>query len=204
MIYLIILALLVLLCMVFRIASKYLYILAGMMIFLHPLLLAKGQAPVAFQLSIIAFLVFLSALIVDAIAKVFSYRLDEHGSSIINAITRNVKFKISGVQVGRHHIRGRNLSIVLVLLCILLFWGFGFSVTIFFALFFIFVVNKWSSRIIAACALVSLSACPFLLVYKQEPIAERFAVYAYYLLTLTVVLLVIEQVRDRTQHEKNS
>jgi len=202
MIYLVLLVVLVVLCLILKIGSRYLYVLTGLLIFLHPLLLAKGQVAVVYQLSIVAFLVFLSALLIDVIMKVFSYQFDEQDSFVINRVKRTFKFRLSGVMIGSCHISATYWSIILAIVFIVLYAKLGVTAAAFGILLSAFVTNRWSPRIIAACALLSLSACPFLLIYKQEALAESFAVYAYYFLTLTVVLLVVEQVRDRTRDER--
>ncbi len=202
MMYLIAIALIVVLCLVLRIAPRYLYTLVGLLLFLHPLLLSKGQAPAAFQVSIVVFLVFLSALIVNGIARAMTLRLDERDPFIITIIRRNIRFRLAGFRVGRYFVSERYSFTLLVALCLFAFWRSGFTAVAFVALLFIFIVNRWSARIIAAGALLCLVACPILLVFQQEELAERFAVYAYYLLALTTVLLVIEQVRDRQRHDK--
>lgn len=228
------------------------------MIILHPLLLARGQDSVAYQFSIIAFLVFLSALLIDAMTHIAKFTIHEEESFVINFIKRNITIKISSVKpddnvdiqkakaiikqlkalynakdtviftqndirkfinnimglisktfvalsdlslhVSRFVLK-RYFHIIAVFLCILIYWKFGFIAAAFGLLLLSFVMNRWSSRIIVAFALVSLSACPFLLLYKQESLAEGFATYAYYFLTLATVLLIIEQARDREQYK---
>lgn len=48
------------------------------------------------------------------------------------------------------------------------------------------------SRIAAGFALICLAACPFLLIFKQEILAEAMAVYAYYFLIITVLIQIRE------------
>lgn len=200
MTYLIFLALIIALSLVLKIGSRYLFILAGLLIILHPLLLAKGQISAAYQLSIVAFLLFLSALIIDVIIKIFPHRFDRQDSFIINVFKNNINIRITGVTVGTHYIKKNYLFFTLVMFFIIIFWKIGFTATVFAILLVAFVANRWSSRIIIVCALVSISASSLLLIYKQEPIAEDFAIYAYYFLVLIVALFIIENIREQRLH----
>lgn len=57
------------------------------------------------------------------------------------------------------------------------------------------------SRIAASLALICLICCPFLLVFKQDILAEAMAVYAYYFLIITV----LTQIREiKKEGEKKS
>lgn len=203
MIYLVLPATLIVLCLVLKISARYLYLLAGVLVFLHPLLLAKGQIANVQQLSIIVFLIILSALVIDAIARIIGYRLDEQDPFIMRLIRRSLKIRIKGVRIGNRYIGKYYVVAVQALLCILLFWKVGVFAAIFGMALLVFIINEWDSRIIAGCALLCLGACPFLLLFHQEALAESFAVYAYYVLVLTVILLVVEQVREQRLHEKD-
>jgi len=203
MIYLILPTALIVLCLVLKVSARYLYLLAGLLVFLHPLLLAKGQVANVQQLSIVVFLIVLSALVIDAISHIVGYRLDEQDPFIIRLIRRSLKMRLNGVRIGNRYIGKYYVAAVLALLGILLFWKVGVFAAIFGMALLVFIINGWDPRIIAGCALLCLMVCPFLLLFHQEALAESFAVYAYYVLVLTVILLVVEQVRERTPHEKN-
>ena len=58
-----------------------------------------------------------------------------------------------------------------------------------------FVLN---SRLAAGAALIFLSACPFLLIFKKDSLAEVSAIYAYYFLVITV----ITQIRELKNEKK--
>lgn len=78
------------------------------------------------------------------------------------------------------------LAVMLVILAFSLFQGIyviDFFVLLFGLLSALFVLDM---RISAGCALVLLAACPFLLVFNQNGIAEAVAVYAYYFLVIAV------------------
>lgn len=48
-------------------------------------------------------------------------------------------------------------------------------------------------------ALFFLGLCPFLLVFKKDAIAEQSAIYAYYFLVISVVLMIIENFNNKGQ-----
>ena len=60
---------------------------------------------------------------------------------------------------------------------------------------------------VATGAIVSLAACPVLLIAQQQSVAEQMAVYAYYFLVMTVALQIVEYKRhpeladDHTNYE---
>ena len=47
-------------------------------------------------------------------------------------------------------------------------------------------------------ALFFLTLCPFLLIFKKDAIAEQSAVYAFYFLVISVVLMIFENYFDKT------
>lgn len=66
-------------------------------------------------------------------------------------------------------------------------------------LFFSFVIwiilNPQSSRFLASVTLYFLAFTPLLIIIKREDHAEKFAIYAYYFLALTVIFAIIEHKR---------
>jgi len=64
------------------------------------------------------------------------------------------------------------------------FTFFGTLILIYFGMA---IVWKLTSRIAAGLALFFLASCPVLLIFKNESLAETFAIYAYYFLVITVV-----------------
>ena len=50
----------------------------------------------------------------------------------------------------------------------------------------------------ASCAIFFLALCPFLLWLKKDAIAEQSAIYAYYFLVISVILMIIENWLDKT------
>ncbi len=85
--------------------------------------------------------------------------------------------------------------LVLMSIALLFIWQFSYEAIIFLTIFIIFAVYGWDSRIITTGALIFLASCPFLLIFKQNPLAEQMAVYAFFFLTMTVVLQIIEHKR---------
>lgn len=68
----------------------------------------------------------------------------------------------------------------------------GLSAGLMWFLFLSFAFYDWDSRVIGVLALVSLTSCPFLLEFKQDVIAEQMAVYAFFFLSMVVMLQLIE------------
>ena len=81
---------------------------------------------------------------------------------------------------------------VIVFSLLLLIWHVAFMAVLFFAIFSSFLLYDWDNRILAFCALFFLTACPFLLVFKQENLAETAAECAFFFLVVTVALQIIE------------
>jgi len=59
------------------------------------------------------------------------------------------------------------------------------------------IIWQLDSRISAAPALFFLAGCPILLYFKNDALAETFAVYAYYFLVITVVGEVISLIMEK-------
>ena len=73
----------------------------------------------------------------------------------------------------------------------------------FWLLFLSFLFFGWDSRYVGALAILALTTCPVLLSLDEEVLAEVMAVYAYYLLVMTVVLQIIEFKRHPERFEEN-
>ena len=69
---------------------------------------------------------------------------------------------------------------------------FGSEAMVFWTVFLSFLLFGWDSRFAGALAILALTACPILLSLDFQADAEQVAVYAYYLLVMTVVLQIIE------------
>ena len=54
----------------------------------------------------------------------------------------------------------------------------------------------WDSRFFIGFALIFLIFCPFLLAFDKQAIAEKLAVYAYYLLVVGVIMQLIQHFKD--------
>ncbi|MBU1132440.1 LytR C-terminal domain-containing protein [Patescibacteria group bacterium] len=57
------------------------------------------------------------------------------------------------------------------------------------------IILRWDSRIYIAIGLVFLIACPILLAFGQDAIAEKTAIYAYYMMALGIFLQLVHYVR---------
>lgn len=193
--YLIILALIIVFSLILKISSDYLFLLTGLLIILHPILIAKEQVTTAYQLSIFVFLLFLSALIIRVIKNLLPFKIDEQDSFIVSLIEKNIKIRITGVRVGNHYVKKNYLSIILSIIFVFLVWEVNLTTAALSVLFLAFFLYKWDSRIMAVLALACLITCPFLLIFKNKLLAENFAIYTYYFLVLTVILQIIEYKR---------
>lgn len=67
------------------------------------------------------------------------------------------------------------------------YFDFTFVGTLVLIYFGFSIVWNISGRVSAACALFFLICTPILLFFKNEALAETFAIYAYYFLVITVV-----------------
>ena len=88
------------------------------------------------------------------------------------------------------------IAVMVLILGFSLFQGV-FAVDFFVLLFgLISVLFGLDMRISAACALILLVLCPFLLVFNQNSFAETTAVYAYYFLVIAVFTAVGDHLRE--------
>jgi hypothetical protein len=69
---------------------------------------------------------------------------------------------------------------------------------IFFVTWFLLALSvQHDSRLSVAMGLIFLAACPFLLIANNEPLAEQAANYAYFFLTIGVLVQLEEMVLER-------
>jgi len=92
----------------------------------------------------------------------------------------------------------------LMIITLMFIWQFGLESIIFIVLFIAFALYRWDSRLVAGGALISLISSLILLVAKQDALAEQMAVYAFYLLAMTVVLQIIEFKRHPEVSDKKA
>ena len=88
-------------------------------------------------------------------------------------------------------------TILLIELFFIMLILIGTDTAFFWSLFLAFLFFAWDSRYVGALAILALTACPILLSLDLQEYAEQMAVYAYYLLVITVVLQIIEYKRPR-------
>ncbi len=88
-------------------------------------------------------------------------------------------------------------------------WYFSISAGLLWGLFLLFALFDFDSRIVGVMAIIALATCPILLSLGKDELAEERAIYAFFFLTITVVLQLIELVRrperfkdDMNTHEK--
>lgn len=90
------------------------------------------------------------------------------------------------------------LKIILIIVILIYTLIKGIEVINFFILAYalvsiLFVIE---SRIAAGIALLFLTSCPILLIFKKEAMAETMAIYAYYFLVITVITQIREYWRE--------
>ena len=91
---------------------------------------------------------------------------------------------------------GLSLAIIVAAFVAKQNFDFTFFGTLILIYFGISIIWKLSSRIAAGLALFFLASCPVLLIFKNEALAETFAVYAYYFLVITVIDEIISLRKD--------
>ncbi|PIU03185.1 hypothetical protein COT44_04810 [Candidatus Shapirobacteria bacterium CG08_land_8_20_14_0_20_39_18] len=55
---------------------------------------------------------------------------------------------------------------------------------------------KFKGRVSIAGALIFLTMCPFLLIFKKDLVAEKSAIWAYMFLVVGVIQMIIEYVKE--------
>ena len=118
--------------------------------------------------------------------------------TIIKSIAKNLVF-LTASKLKRLKKRDY-LKFVSILLILIYSLSKGINPINFFILAYalvsiLFVIE---SRIAAGIALLFLTSCPILLIFKKEAMAETIAIYAYYFLVITV----ITQIREYWQEER--
>lgn len=95
-----------------------------------------------------------------------------------------------------------NVKIVFLIIIALVLWYFvSLTAAFFWTVFIAFIIFNLDSTIIAQAALICLVMLPILLATGREGVAEQVAVYAYFLLSMTVGLQIIELKRSGIQDE---
>jgi len=118
--------------------------------------------------------------------------------TIIKSIAKNLVF-LTASKLKRLKKRDY-LKFVSILLILIYSLSKGINPINFFILAYalvsiLFVIE---SRIAAGIALLFLTSCPILLIFKKEAMAETIAIYAYYFLVITI----ITQIRECWQEER--
>lgn len=111
------------------------------------------------------------------------------------------EFKIPKIQFSGELKQRLKIAISIVFLALILYIGmakYDFSLAggLILTYFLLSLIWKLDSRISGALALFFLVCCPILLYFKNDVLAETFAVYAFYFLTITVFGLILD-LRER-------
>lgn len=93
-------------------------------------------------------------------------------------------------------------SLIIVLVFTSLVYFISWTAAFFFSFFLAFLLMKLDSRVPIGFALVCLIACPFILLFHYQLLADKFAIWAYYFLVIGVVLQIIEFIREPRQKEE--
>lgn len=86
------------------------------------------------------------------------------------------------------HIRAFTLGVVVGVLAI----SVSTEAAMLWGLFLGFLFFRLDKRILGSIAIMFLATCPFLLAFSKTNLAEQAAVYAYYLLVMSVILQIVE------------
>ncbi len=119
--------------------------------------------------------------------------------TIIKSIAKNLVFLTASKL---KQLKKKNyLKFVSILLILIYSLSKGINPINFFILTYalvsiLFVIE---SRIAAGIALLFLTSCPILLIFKKEAMAEQMAIYAYYFLVITVVVQIREYLREEKE-----
>ena len=111
---------------------------------------------------------------------------------------REIKFEIKIPNIKFSSERKFQLKAVLSLLVVIgafiakQNFDFTFAGALILIYFGLSLIWRLSGRISASLALFFLIATPILLMFKNDALAETFAIYAYYFLVITVIRLVFE------------
>lgn len=84
------------------------------------------------------------------------------------------------------------LLLVAVVVAVNMYIWMGLRAGILWLVWVAFALYEWDNRIIGVAAILCLASCPFLLQFNQKDWAELMAVYAFFFLSMTVVLQIIE------------
>ncbi|MCX6763202.1 MAG: hypothetical protein NTZ97_00495 [Candidatus Moranbacteria bacterium] len=96
----------------------------------------------------------------------------------------------------------RNIDILFVAIAILMGAYFNWKIIeiIIFGIFIWIILNPVPSRLTAIPALGFLVVTPFLLIFKNQVLAEETAIYAYYFLIMSVVMGIYEIRKEDHDH----
>jgi hypothetical protein len=154
-----------------------------------------GRALKFYYLEVVLLVVTIAAVIVGH----FKYQINLvfFVFYVLVVVFLNKNFITSGVLKGLRDIRKQILKtyLLLIIVALMLIWGIGTELVIFWTIFLMFAFYSWDNRITAVGAIISLATCPILLIAKQDVAAERVAVYAFFFLTMTVTLQIVEYKR---------
>ena len=84
----------------------------------------------------------------------------------------------------------------LIVSCTVAYYYVGLTGAFFWTMFFTFLLLKIDSKYVGQAALICLVLLPFFLAVNKEAVAEQVAVYAFFLLTITVALQIAELKRN--------
>ncbi|MFH0829335.1 MAG: hypothetical protein V1907_04125 [Candidatus Kerfeldbacteria bacterium] len=194
MLYLGILIAVVLFSLILRLGSSYLFLVIGIMILFHPLLISKQQIMTVSQLFNVIFILLLSVLVIEVIKKIAPFTRHDRDLAIIDAIKKHVGAVVGNVisDIIRKRYASTIKIVVYALVAVLLFWKVGALLALFWLLFLVYNAYQWDSKYIAGIALTCLCMCPLFLILKNEFLAETFAMYVYYLLVFYMLLQIVE------------
>jgi hypothetical protein len=96
------------------------------------------------------------------------------------------------------------LNLLFLVISITLIYFISFQVGFVFLLLSVTIINNFSPKMLVALALFFLICVPVFLIFDQEVLAEKIAVYVYYLLIGTIFVELILYLRNRKLKRKAS
>jgi hypothetical protein len=64
------------------------------------------------------------------------------------------------------------------------------------------IPQRFEGRVSVAGALIFLALCPFLLIFKKDPIAEKAAIWAYMFLVVGTIQMFVEYAKEEKKNVK--
>lgn len=107
-----------------------------------------------------------------------------------------MRYLFSQINKINQELKNNLLKAAIVILMLGAIWWLSRNILLTMALLpaLSFLFFRWETRIYIAAGLLFLVFCPFLLAAGQEAQAEKMAEYAFYMLSLGVLMMILEEI----------